>query len=201
MFTVYTFVSNDILVGGIEMNFHDVMESGWVDGRYVCVGLDTDINRIPKVLDIFGQVDIYRTILGFNCHIINAVHSIVNVFKVNPCFYYARGCDGYRALEETINYIHEVGSAVIFDGKCGDIENTNLQHAHTAFEHFGADAVTVNPLVDPRGIDVFYNHSKEKAVFVICYPSTENFFCAKSVQRYRVLFCRMGWCGFCCWCI
>ena len=119
--------------------------------------------------------------------------SSVNVFKVNTAFYYACGPDGYRALQETIKYIHHVGSVVIFDDKRGDTENTNEQHAYTAYTQFEADAVTVTP---SSFCDISPFLGYQKGVFVVCYPSTGNLLAPKLYKKVVRYFANMRDVGF-----
>ncbi|OGG56955.1 orotidine 5'-phosphate decarboxylase, partial [Candidatus Kaiserbacteria bacterium RIFCSPHIGHO2_01_FULL_55_37] len=84
----------------------------------------------------------------------------------------AHGDEGWQALRETIQYIHEVAPdvAVILDAKRADIGNTNEAYAKSAFEHLHADAITVNPYLGSEPLAPFFDR-KDKGVIVLCHTS------------------------------
>src|SRR5258708_26782195 len=90
---------------------------------YLCVGLDTDITKIPKHL--LSNAD---PVFEFNKQIIDATKDICVGYKINTAFYEARGTSGWRSLQETVNYIPS-GHFKIADAKRGDIGNTSSQYA------------------------------------------------------------------------
>jgi orotidine-5'-phosphate decarboxylase len=95
---------------------------------YLCVGLDTDIQRIPKHL-LKADDPIYE----FNCRIIDATHDLCVAYKPNIAFYEAQGSKGWKSLEKTINYI-PLTHFTIADAKRGDIGNTSSLYARAFFE-------------------------------------------------------------------
>lgn len=111
----------------------------------VCVGLDSDITKLPKCV-----LDSENPIFTFNKAIIDATKNIAASYKPNYAFYASAGKKGIEALEKTLDYIpNEI--PVILDVKTGDIGNTMAQYAKAWFEIWNVDSITVNPLM---GYDV-----------------------------------------------
>jgi len=106
---------------------------------YLCVGLDTDIQRIPESL--LKETD---PILAFNKAIIDATKDLVIAYKPNTAFYESMGPEGMVSLKKTIEYIPD-DIMVIADAKRGDIGNTSRMYAKSFFEYYKADAITVAP--------------------------------------------------------
>ena len=150
-------------------NFRELLEGKWSEGKFVCVGLDSDITKIPRAAE---REDTRTTIVGFNRAIVDATKDIVCAYKPNSAFYEAHGDQGLAALRETIMYIHEVAPdvALILDAKRGDIANTNEQYAKAAFQYLQADAITVQPYLGRESLEPFYSR-KEKGVIVLCHTS------------------------------
>src|SRR3989344_3456602 len=150
-------------------NFRELLEGKWDEGKFLCVGLDSDITKIPKAAE---KEDTRTTIVGFNRAIVDATKDIVCAYKPNSAFYESHGDQGIAALRETIMYIIEnaPGVAVILDAKRGDIENTNEQYARAAFEYLQADAVTVQPYAGGEALQPFLKRS-DKGVIVWCRAS------------------------------
>src|SRR3982751_6561245 len=106
---------------------------------YLCVGLDTDITKIPKHLQ--SHLDV---IFEFNKQIIDATKDMCVAYKINTAFYEALGVKGWESLEKTVNYISS-NHFKIADAKRGDIGNTSSQYAKAFFKTLPFDAVTVAP--------------------------------------------------------
>lgn len=111
---------------------------------FLCVGLDTDINKIPKFL-----LDFDDPVFEFNKRVIDATKDVCVAYKPNIAFYESLGPKGWESLEKTINYIPKE-IFTIADAKRGDIGNTSRMYAKTFFEYFDFDSVTVAPYM---GID------------------------------------------------
>lgn len=111
---------------------------------FLCVGLDTDLTRIPKHL---LQED--DPIFTFNKAIIDATHDLCVAYKPNIAFYEALGAAGWEALRKTLDYIPDT-HFTIADAKRGDIGNTSRMYARAFFSTMDFDAVTVAPYM---GID------------------------------------------------
>jgi orotidine-5'-phosphate decarboxylase len=150
-------------------HFRELLEAKWDEGKFVCVGLDSQIEKIPESI---RQEDTRSTIVAFNRAIIDATKDLVCAYKPNTAFYESRGDEGWAALRETIMYIVENtrGVPVILDAKRGDIENSNGQYARAAFDYLQADAITVQPYAGGAALAPFFEH-KEKGVFVWCRGS------------------------------
>lgn len=114
---------------------------------FLCVGLDTDISKIPKHL-----LEIEDPVFEFNKGIIDATHDLSAAYKPNLAFYESLGVNGWKSLEKTVNYIRTISSEIflIADAKRGDIGNTSAMYAKTFFKTFDFDAVTLAPYM---GID------------------------------------------------
>lgn len=131
---------------------------------YLCVGLDTDINKLPE--NIKNGKD---SLFTFNKEIIDATKDIVCAYKPNYAFYSAHGREGLDALKKTINYIPD-DIPVILDAKVNDIGNTAKMYAKTVFTEFEADAVTYNPYMGSDTIDPFLEY-KDRGVISLCLTS------------------------------
>lgn len=141
-------------------NFIALLETKWEEGKFLCVGLDPDLDKMPLSNEGPG-----KRITGFNKTIIDATHDTVCAFKPNTAFYEALGVEGWRALEETCAYIKASAPDVpiILDAKRGDIGNTNAAYAKMAFDVCKADAVTVHPYQGGEALAPFFER-KEKGV-------------------------------------
>ncbi len=116
---------------------------------YLCVGLDTDIQRIPKHLLSYDD-----PVFEFNKQIIDATKDLCVAYKPNIAFYEARGAEGWKSLEKTIAYIPET-HFTIADAKRGDIGNTSRLYARAFFEQLNFDAVTVAPYMGEDSVKPF----------------------------------------------
>ena len=106
---------------------------------YLCIGLDTDLDKIPKHL-----LDADDPIFEFNKAIIDATRELCVAYKPNLAFYEAQGLKGWSALEKTVEYIGNE-HFTIADAKRGDIGNTSKMYAKAFFENMNFDSVTVAP--------------------------------------------------------
>ena len=152
-----------------QRNFRELLEAQWDAGRFLCVGLDSDLEKIPASA---RQNDVEQTLVAFNRAIIDATKDIVCAYKPNSAFYEAHGDLGWRALRSTIQYILDQAPAVpvILDSKRSDIGNTNRGYVDSFFEHLQADAITLPPLMGREALEPFLAH-KEKGFFVLCRTS------------------------------
>ena len=109
---------------------------------FLCVGLDTDINKIPKYL-----LENDDPIFEFNKQIVDATHHYTVAYKPNLAFYESMGSKGWDSLEKTVSYIRSVTSDIfiIADAKRGDIGNTSALYARTFFDTYDFDGVTLAP--------------------------------------------------------
>ena len=154
-----------------DRNFRELLEARWAEGNFVCVGLDSEYDKIPLSVprDIQGP---FGTITRFNRAIVEATKDIVCAYKPNTAFYEAFGDSGMLALQRTIVDIRDIAPdvPVILDAKRGDIGNTNAGYAQMAFDYLGADAITVNPYLGAEALKPFLDRA-EKGVIVLCRTS------------------------------
>ncbi len=150
-------------------DFRELLETKWDEGKFLCVGLDSELEKIPEAA---RKEDTRATIAAFNRAIIDATKSIVCAYKPNVAFYEAHGEEGFAALRETISYVLDAAPdvPVILDAKRGDIGHTNVQYAAAAFDHLRADAITVNPYQGGEALKPFLDR-EEKGVIVWCRSS------------------------------
>ena len=116
---------------------------------FLCIGLDSDINKIPKHL-----LDLEDPIFEFNKQIINATKDLCVAYKPNIAFYESMGVSGWNSLKKTLNHIPE-NIFTIADAKRGDIGNTSKMYAKTFFENLNVDAVTVAPYMGSDSVTPF----------------------------------------------
>ncbi len=122
---------------------------------YLCVGLDTDIDKIPKHLQ-----QNKNAVVDFNKAIIDATKEFCVSYKINTAFYEALGSKGWEAMEETVNYIPS-SHFKIADAKRGDIGNTSSQYAKAFFETLNFDAITVAPYMGEDSIRPFLEYENK----------------------------------------
>ncbi|NWF50855.1 MAG: orotidine-5'-phosphate decarboxylase [Ignavibacteriaceae bacterium] len=133
-------------------------------GRHVCVGLDTDFNKIPEFLKHSDD-----PVFEFNKIIIEKLSPFVAAFKLNFAFYEALGQQGFLTLEKTVRIIPE-NVFTIADAKRGDIGNTSQMYAKSVFDYLKFDSVTVNPYMGEDSISPFLNYN-DKLSFVLALTS------------------------------
>jgi orotidine-5'-phosphate decarboxylase len=136
---------------------------------YLCVGLDTDITKIPRHL-----LHLENPVVAFNKSIIDATKDLCVSYKINTAFYEAQGIQGWQAMHETLNYIPE-NIFTIADAKRGDIGNTSTQYAKAFFEAMHFDSVTVAPYMGKDSVKPFLDF-KEKWAIVLGLTSNEGAF-------------------------
>lgn len=125
---------------------------------YLCVGLDTDINKIPDHLKAHPDA-----VFEFNKQIIDATQDLCVAYKINTAFYEAMGLKGWEAMEKTVNYIPE-DQFIIADAKRGDIGNTSSQYAKAFFETMNFDAITVAPYMGEDSVKPFLEFENKWAI-------------------------------------
>jgi orotidine-5'-phosphate decarboxylase len=152
-------------------DFRKLLEGRWAEKKFLCVGLDSDFEKIPQAA---RKEDVRATIVNFNRAIIDATKDLVCAYKPNSAFYEAHGDEGWNALRETILYIHDAAPdvPVILDAKRGDIGNTNEGYVVSAFDHLHADAITVQPYPGKEALQPFLDR-KDKGVIVWCRTSNQ----------------------------
>ncbi|MBX2920790.1 MAG: orotidine-5'-phosphate decarboxylase [Chitinophagaceae bacterium] len=122
---------------------------------YLCVGLDSDIAKIPRHLHSSAD-----PVFEFNKQIIDATLGFCVSYKINTAFYESRGVKGWESLEKTIRYIPGT-HFTIADAKRGDIGNTSSHYAKAFFEELNFDAVTVAPYMGADSIQPFLEYENK----------------------------------------
>ncbi|MDP4284683.1 MAG: orotidine-5'-phosphate decarboxylase [Bacteroidota bacterium] len=133
---------------------------------YLCVGLDTVIEKIPPHLQSHPDA-----IFEFNKQIIDATKDLCVAYKINTAFYEAEGVKGWQALEKTVNYIPSTHFKIA-DAKRGDIGNTSHQYAKAFFETMPFDAITVAPYMGSDSIKPFLEY-EDKWTIVLGLTSNQ----------------------------
>jgi orotidine-5'-phosphate decarboxylase len=136
------------------MNAEQILDQIKKKQSFLCVGLDTEVDKIPGHLK-----DMDLPLFEFNRQIIDATHDLVIAYKPNVAFYECMGTAGWHQLGLTIAYIrdHYPDILIIADAKRGDIGSTSKKYAETFFSHLGCDAVTVAPYMGADSILPFLN--------------------------------------------
>jgi orotidine-5'-phosphate decarboxylase len=132
---------------------------------FLCIGLDSDITKIPKHF-----LDFVNPVFEFNKQIIDATRDLCVAYKPNTAFYECYGAKGWDTLQKTIEYIGK-DVFTIADAKRGDIGNTSAMYAQAFFEVMGADAVTVAPYMGEDSVTPFLGYENK---WVILLALTSN---------------------------
>ena len=136
---------------------------------FLCVGLDTDINKIPREL-----LDTTDPLFAFNKQIIDATHEFTVAYKPNLAFYESLGVNGWNSLEKTVNYLkyNYPDIFIIADAKRGDIGNTSAMYAKAFFDHMEFDSVTVAPYMGEDSVKPFLTYV-DKWVILLALTSNK----------------------------
>lgn len=150
------------------MNRQQLVETIRERKTFLCVGLDTDIKKIPAHLH--GAAD---PVFEFNKAIIDATAPYCMAYKPNLAFYESLGVKGWVAFEETIKYLKEKYPShfIIADAKRGDIGNTSAMYARSFFEELGVDSLTVAPYMGEDSVSPFLGYDGK---WVILLALTSN---------------------------
>jgi orotidine-5'-phosphate decarboxylase len=151
------------------MNKQELFENIKRKKSFLCVGLDTDLNKVPQYL----LEDEEDPIFAFNRGIIDATAKYCVAYKPNLAFYEAYGVDGWMALEKTVEYIRTSypDLFIIADAKRGDIGNTSAMYARSFFEDLKVDALTVAPYMGEDSVSPFLPYDNK---WVILLALTSN---------------------------
>ena len=150
------------------MNRQELIEQIKTKKSFLCVGLDTDLKKIPQHL-----LNDNDAIFTFNKNIIDATAPYCVAYKPNLAFYEAFGVKGMIAFEKTINYLNEYypDHFIIADAKRGDIGNTSKMYARTFFEEYDVDVLTVAPYMGEDSVTPFLGYDGK---WVILLALTSN---------------------------
>jgi len=133
---------------------------------FLCVGLDSDIKKIPPHL-----LEKDDPIFEFNKNIIDKTHPYTIAYKPNLAFYESLGSEGWKSLEKTIEYLKKFDVFTIADAKRGDIGNTSSLYARTFFEKLDFDSITVAPYMGTDSVSPFLAYENK---WVILLALTSN---------------------------
>jgi orotidine-5'-phosphate decarboxylase len=145
-------------------------------GLHICVGLDTDIDKIPKHL-----LDKSNPILEFNKIIIESTYKHAAAYKINFAFYEKYGSKGFDNIELTLGLIPK-DILTIADAKRGDIGNTSQMYAKAIFDELTFDAVTLHPYMGFDSLQPFLDY-KEKINFILALTSNKG---AEDFEKQRL---------------
>ncbi|WP_462317902.1 orotidine-5'-phosphate decarboxylase [Marinilabilia sp.] len=150
------------------MTSQEIFEQVKKKKSFLCVGLDSDINKIPHFL-----YDTSDPVFAFNKEIIDATHDLAVAYKPNLAFYESMGVSGWNTLEKTVNYIryNYPDIFIIADAKRGDIGNTSNLYARAFFDAMDFDAVTVAPYMGEDSVKPFLTYVGK---YVILLALTSN---------------------------
>ena len=153
------------------MRAQDKLKNRIDKGLHICVGLDSDITKIPAHIR-----ELPESIFEFNKMIIDATIEYANSYKLNFAFYEKEGIAGIEILKKTIDYIGDE-VLIIGDAKRGDIGNTSKKYAESVFDFFKCDAITLHPYMGYESIEPFIIYD-DKISFILgltSNPSSADF--------------------------
>lgn len=146
------------------MNRFELFEQIKKKNSYLCVGLDTDLEKIPAHIRTAAD-----PVFEFNKQIIDATHEYCIAYKPNIAFYEALGPKGWESLQKTLDYIPN-DCFTIADAKRGDIGNTSALYAKAFFEQMDFDSITVAPYMGEDSVKPFLQF-KDKWVILLAHTS------------------------------
>ena len=158
------------------MNRNELIKQIREKQSYLCVGLDTDMDKIPGHLKSSSDA-----VFEFNKQIIDATKDLCVAYKINTAFYEALGVKGWEALEKTAAYIPSTHFKIA-DAKRGDIGNTSHQYAKAFFETIPFDAITVAPYMGSDSVKPFLDYENKWAI-VLGLTSNEG---SKDFEQLRL---------------
>ncbi len=150
-------------------DYTSLIKSKWDEGKFLCVGLDSEFDKLPAHLRGLG---VREAIVAFNAAIIEATRDVACAYKPNSAFYEAYGEEGYAALRATIDLLHSEAPDVpiILDAKRADIGNTNAGYVQAFFDELDVDAITLHPYLGAEALKPFLSR-KEKGSIILCRTS------------------------------
>ncbi len=151
------------------MNRQTLIQQIRTKKSYLCVGLDSDITKIPRHL-----LQHEDPVFEFNKAIIDATQDVCVSYKINTAFYEANGLKGWQSMEKTLNYIPK-DIFTIADAKRGDIGNTSTQYAKAFFNAMQFDSITVAPYMGKDSVKPFLDF-ENKWTIVLGLTSNEGAF-------------------------
>jgi orotidine-5'-phosphate decarboxylase len=145
------------------MNYSELFENIVGKRSFLCVGLDSEIEKIPSFL--LKEKD---PVFEFNRMIVDATHKYAVAYKPNIAFYECNGAAGWATLEASVNYIRKTypGILLIADAKRGDIGNTSKMYAKAFLDNMPFDAVTVAPYMGEDSVTPFLSYTDKWVVLL-----------------------------------
>ncbi|MCK9280130.1 MAG: orotidine-5'-phosphate decarboxylase [Melioribacteraceae bacterium] len=148
------------------MNSKEKLATAFKKNYHICIGLDTDINKIPEFLKSEKS-----PISVFNKMIIESTYECAAAYKINFAFYEQEGAKGYELLEETRKCIPE-NIFTIADAKRGDIGNTSEMYAKAVFDLLNFDSITLHPYMGNDSLSPFLNYV-DRLCFILALTSNK----------------------------
>ncbi|MBN1251114.1 MAG: orotidine-5'-phosphate decarboxylase [Bacteroidales bacterium] len=151
------------------MDYSELTSQIFKKESFLCIGLDSDINKIPSFL-----LEHEDPIFEFNKQIIDSTHDLAVAYKPNTAFYESNGSKGWLSLEKTVAHIKNNYPDIflIADAKRGDIGNTSHEYAKAFFQTMNFDAITVAPYMGSDSVKPFLSF-KDKWVIILALTSNE----------------------------
>lgn len=148
-----------------ESKFYKKLEKGWKKNKFLCIGLDSDYEKLPKSIKGKPADRVFK----FNKSIIDKTHDIALAYKPNSAFYEALGVEGQTALEKTVKYIKKnyPEIIIILDAKRADIGNTNSGYTKAAYDLLDVDAITLHPYLGREAIQTFLDYKDKGSIILV----------------------------------
>ena len=145
------------------MNINDLVKEIMRKKSFLCLGLDSDISKIPSFL--LNDPD---PVFSFNKQILDSLNELITAVKINTAFYEENGSKGWITLEKTINYINLKYPELftIADAKRGDIGNTSNKYAKAFFETLSFDSITVSPYMGNDSVEPFLKYKDKHTILL-----------------------------------
>lgn len=136
---------------------------------YLCLGLDTDIEKLPAHLNKYPD-----PVFEFNKSLIDRLYNKIVAIKINTAFYESNGAEGWLSMTKTIDYINDNYPDIftIADAKRADIGNTSNMYAKAFFEKLNFDSITISPYMGNDSVNQFLKY-EDKYVILLALTSNE----------------------------
>ncbi len=156
----FSFAIQTLKSGSYGMDYNNLVSEINKKQSFLCVGLDTDLSKIPSHL-----LDFEDPVFEFNKQVIDATKDYCVAYKPNIAFYEAMGIKGWESLKKTIDYIPK-NIFTIADAKRGDIGNTAKKYAETFYETYDFDSITVAPYMGEDSITPFLEYEDKWTILL-----------------------------------
>ena len=165
------------------MKRQQLVEQIFSKRSYLCIGLDSDSEKIPAHL-----LESEDPVFDFNKQIIDSTRDLCVAYKINTAFYESAGVKGWQTMEKTVSYIGDA-HLVIADAKRGDIGNTSSQYAKAFFETIPFDAITVAPYMGHDSVKPFLQYANKWTILLglTSNPGAEDFELKKIIIENETL--------------